>query len=67
MKTFEETGVATNIDGPVHYRFASSAQNIAIVSEIVAEDPNKSIPYRSQKLGLSYGTLLRILHLDTST
>ena len=54
MKKFEEIGVVTNIERPVHYRFA---ENIAIVSENVAEDLNMSIPRRSQKLGLSYGTL----------
>ena len=64
MKKFEETGVVTNIERPVHHRFARSAENIAIVSESVAEDPNVSIPRRSQELGLSYGTLWRILHLD---
>ena len=45
-------------------RFASSAQNIAIVSESAAEEPNVSIPYRSQELGQYCGTLWRILHLD---
>ena len=44
--------------------FVRSAENIAIVSESVAEDPNVSIPRRSQELGLSYGILWRILHLD---
>ena len=33
-----------------------SAENIAIVSESVAEDPYVPIPRRSQELGLSYGT-----------
>ena len=54
MKKFKETGVITNIERPVHHRFARSAENIAIVSESVAEDPNASIPRRSQELGLSY-------------
>ena len=44
MKKFEETGVVTNIERPVHHRFARSAENIAIISESVAEDPNVSIP-----------------------
>ena len=56
--------MVTNIERPVYHRFARSAENIAIVSESVAEDPNVSIPRRSQELGLSYGTLWRILHLD---
>ena len=35
MRKFEETGVATNIE-----RLARSAENIAIVSDNVAEDSN---------------------------
>ena len=64
VKKFEETGVVTHIERPVHYRFARSAENIAIGSENVAEDTNVSIPRRSQELGLSYGTLWSILNLD---
>ena len=33
VKKFEETGVITNIERPVHHRFARSSENIAIVSE----------------------------------
>ena len=51
------TGVITNIERPVHHRFACSAENIAIVSESIAEDPNMSILRFYQELGLSYGTL----------
>ena len=43
--------MVTNIERPVHYRFARSAENIAVVSESVAEDPNVWIPRRSQELG----------------
>ena len=64
MKKFEATGVVTNIERPVHHRFARSAENIAFLSDHVAEDPNVSIPRRSQELRLSYGTLWRILQLD---
>ena len=64
VKEFKKTGVVTNLERPVHHRFACSAEIIAIVSESVVEDPNVSIPHRSQKLGLSYRTLWRILHLD---
>ena len=65
MKKFEETGVVTNIESPMHHCFARSAENIAaVVSENVAEDPNLSIPHRSQELGLSYCTLWRIVHLN---
>ena len=62
-KKFVETEVVISIRRPVHYRFACSAENIAIVSESAAQDPNMWIPRRSQQLGLSHGTLWRILHL----
>ena len=62
VKKFEETGVVTNIERRVHHRFAHPVENIGIVNETVAEDPNVLIPYRSQELGLCYGTLRRILH-----
>ena len=57
MKKFEETKVVANIERPVYCRFAGSAENIFVVSESVAENPNVSISRRSQELGLSYGTL----------
>ena len=60
----EETGVVTNIKRPVHHRFTRSAEDIAVVSESVAENTNVSIPRHPQELWLSYGTLWRILHLD---
>ena len=56
VKKSEETAVITNIEKCVHHRFARSGENIAIVSESVALDPNVSISRRSQELGLSYGT-----------
>ena len=49
MKKFEEAGVVTNIERLVHHRFFRSAENIAIVSESVAEEPNLLIPRRSQQ------------------
>ena len=63
-KETDETRVVTNIERPVHYCFARSAENIAIVSESIAEDPNVSIPRHFQELRWSYGTLLHILDLD---
>ena len=45
---------------PVHHRFARYAENIAIVSESVVEDPNVSIRHCSHEIGLSYGTLWRM-------
>ena len=55
VKKFEETGVLANIERHKHHRFVRSAENIAIVSESIAEDPNVSTTHRSQELGLSYG------------
>ena len=49
--------MVTNIESPLHNRFARSNENIAIVSESIAEDPIVSIPRRSRELGLSHGTL----------
>ena len=46
MKKYEETEVVTNIERPVHHRFDRSAENIATVSESVAEDTNVSIARR---------------------
>ena len=40
--------MVSNIERPVHHRFAGSAENIAIISESVAEDPNVSISRRSR-------------------
>ena len=51
---FEETGAVTNVERSVYHCFAHSAENIAIVHESVAEDPNVSIPRRSKEIGLSY-------------
>ena len=35
VKKFEETGLVTNIERPVHHRFARSAENIAIVKMLL--------------------------------
>ena len=64
MKKFEETGTVTNIERTVHHCFTRFADNTAIVSECVAGDPIVPIPCRSRELGLFYGTLWCILHLD---
>ena len=53
----------TNIERPMHPHITCSAENIAIVSESAAVDPNVSIPVRSQELGLCCGILWSILHL----
>ena len=54
----------TNIGRSVHHRFTHSAEYIAIVSGSLVDGLNVMIPRRSQELGLSYGTLWRLLYLD---
>ena len=56
--------MVTNIERPVQHCCARSTENIAIVSESIAEDLKVSIPRHSQELGPSYGTLWLIFHLD---
>ena len=53
VKKFKETAVVTNIERPMHHCFARSTENIAVVSETVAEHTNVSIPRRFQELGPS--------------
>ena len=55
VKKFKETGMVTNIERPVHHRSGRSAENIAIVSKSVAEDPKVSISRCFQEFELSYG------------
>ena len=47
-KKLEETGVITNIERPVHQRFARSTENNHIVSESVAEYLNMPNSRRSR-------------------
>lgn len=64
VRKFEQTGSVADIHRPTHHRNVRSHENIAAVAESVEEDPTTSINRRSQQLGLSYGSLWRILHLD---
>ena len=57
VKKFEETVVVINIERPAYHCLVRSAENIAVLSESIAEDPNALILLRSQELRLSYGTL----------
>ena len=50
VRNFEDTGVITNIERSVHHCFTCSTENMALISETIAEDPNVSIPRRSQEL-----------------
>ncbi|CAK1588653.1 unnamed protein product [Parnassius mnemosyne] len=61
---FESTGSVQNVPTPTRVRPGRSTENIAAVCHSVEEDPNLSIPQRSQQLGLSKTTTWRILHKD---
>ena len=45
--------MVTKIERAVHQPFTRFAENVAIVSERVTEDPNVTIPRSSHELGLS--------------
>ena len=64
VNKFVDTVSITNIARHVHHRNIRSAKNIAVVAESVKEDPNMLIPRCAQNLGLPYGLLWRIWHLD---
>ena len=64
VKKFEETGSIGDRVRPVRHRGVRSVENIAAVSESVAEYPELLIRRRSQLLGFSDGSLWRILHQD---
>lgn len=56
---FESTFSLHNVPVPVRQRLGRSAENIAAVSASVQNDPNQSIPRRSQELGIAQTTLWR--------
>ncbi|KAJ8975592.1 hypothetical protein NQ317_018807 [Molorchus minor] len=64
VEKFGQTGSLVNKSTHVHRRGAQSEVNIAAVSQSVRDDPNPSIPRRSQELGLSQTTTWIILHQD---
>lgn len=64
VQKFEQTGSVADKSTFVRRRGARSEVNIAAVSQSVGDDPNLSIPRRSQELGLSQTTTWRILHQD---
>ena len=45
---YEEIRLVKNIESSKHYIFVRSDENIAILSESVADGPNVSISHRSQ-------------------
>jgi DNA-binding IclR family transcriptional regulator len=61
IKKFEETGSIMNSKLPVRHRTGRSLENIAAVTESVAESPGTSIHRRSQQLDIPRSTMQRIL------
>ena len=64
VRKFQETGSVKDRERHQYARAGRSDENIATVSDSVAEDPNMSISRRSQQLGLSESTVWRIMHKD---
>ncbi|GFS63733.1 putative DD41D transposase [Trichonephila inaurata madagascariensis] len=64
VKRFESTYSLCDVAVPVRLRVGRSVENIAAVETSVANDPNQSIPRRSQELGIAKTTLWRILRKD---
>ncbi|KAJ8979493.1 hypothetical protein NQ317_000369 [Molorchus minor] len=64
VEKFGQTGSLANKSTHVHRRGAQPEVNIAAVRQSVRDDPNLSIPRRSQELGLSQTTTWIILHQD---
>lgn len=64
VEKFESTGSVQNARTSTHTRSGRSTENIADVSDSVADQPNLSIRRRSQQLGISRSTTWRILHKD---
>jgi len=52
IKKFEETGLIMDSKLPTHHRTGWSLNNIAAVSESVAESAGTSLCQRSQQLGI---------------
>ena len=57
VNKFESTYSLMNVPVPVRQRTGRSIENIAAVSASVENEPNQSIPRRSQELGISQTTL----------
>jgi hypothetical protein len=64
VKKFQETGSVEDQKSKKYSRSGRSQENIDLVRESVAEDPEMSIRRRSQQVGLSESTTWRILHKD---
>lgn len=64
VQKFESTYSLCDVAVSVRQRVGRSVENIAAVQTSVANDPNQSIPRRSQELGIAQTTLWRILRKD---
>jgi hypothetical protein len=64
IKKFEEMGSIMDSKLPAHHRTSQSLDNIAAVSESVAENPGTSLRHRSQQLDVLRSTMERILTKD---
>ncbi|CAH1962018.1 unnamed protein product [Acanthoscelides obtectus] len=64
VRKFEATGSVANLLGSGRPRSVRTPENIAVVKESVRDDPKQSTTRRSQELGISRTSLLRILHTD---
>ncbi|CAK9817074.1 Transposable element Tc3 transposase [Anthophora quadrimaculata] len=64
VKKFEETGCVVDKPKSGRPKTVRTNENIAAVCESVKNEPTTSISRRSQELGISYGSVWRILHAD---
>jgi hypothetical protein len=64
IKKFDETGSIRDSKLPVRHCIRQSLDNIAAISESVAESPGTSIHHRSQQLNILRSTKQRILAKD---
>ncbi|GFY70304.1 histone-lysine N-methyltransferase SETMAR [Trichonephila inaurata madagascariensis] len=63
VKRFESTNLLCDAAVPVRLWVGQCVENIAAVETSVANDPNQSIPRRSQELGIAKTTFWRILRV----
>ena len=64
MQKFKSTYSLCDVAVPVRQRVGRSVENITAIETSVANDPNQSIPRRSQELGIAQTSLWQILRKD---
>ena len=64
VNKFESSGTVTDTIVPLRQRNARSEANIAAVNESVHQNPNLSVPHRSQELNISQTSTWHILRKD---